>query len=147
MAAKIPFVRDMEFTYEEAQQVSPLIRRLVANNPGPFTFRGFEYRGLGPHQGDTPVGGGGLLHGTVRYSMPLFFRELRAFAMFDWGDLESEFGEISTGRFRTAAGGGISVRLQVLGNALPANFYWMKALSSEAGDEEELFSFSLNVAF
>lgn len=40
MAAKIPFVRDMEFTYEEPQQVSPLIRRLVANNPGPFTFLG-----------------------------------------------------------------------------------------------------------
>src|SRR5215470_3130937 len=40
MAARIPFVRDMDFTYEEAQQVSPLIRRLVANNPGPFTFRG-----------------------------------------------------------------------------------------------------------
>src|SRR5262245_10816397 len=40
MASKIPFVRDMDFVYEEAQQVSPLIRRLVANNPGPFTFRG-----------------------------------------------------------------------------------------------------------
>jgi hypothetical protein len=40
MAAKIPFVRDMDFEYEKAQQVSPLIRRLVANNPGPFTFKG-----------------------------------------------------------------------------------------------------------
>jgi glyoxylase-like metal-dependent hydrolase (beta-lactamase superfamily II) len=40
MAAPIPFVRDMEFVYEEAQPMSPLIRRLVANNPGPFTFRG-----------------------------------------------------------------------------------------------------------
>ena len=40
MAAKIPFVRDMEFEYETAQQVSPLIRRLVANNPGPFTYKG-----------------------------------------------------------------------------------------------------------
>jgi glyoxylase-like metal-dependent hydrolase (beta-lactamase superfamily II) len=40
MASKIPFVRDMDFTYEEARQVSPLIRRLVANNPGPFTFKG-----------------------------------------------------------------------------------------------------------
>ena len=40
MAAKIPFVRDMEFDYEKAQQVSPLIRRLVANNPGPFTYKG-----------------------------------------------------------------------------------------------------------
>ena len=40
MAAKIPFVRDMDFEYEKPQQVSPLIRRLVANNPGPFTFKG-----------------------------------------------------------------------------------------------------------
>src|SRR5262249_20602754 len=40
MAAKIDFVRDMDFAYGEAQQVSPLIRRVVANNPGPFTFRG-----------------------------------------------------------------------------------------------------------
>ncbi|MEZ6022237.1 MAG: MBL fold metallo-hydrolase [Hyphomonadaceae bacterium] len=40
MAAKIPFVRDMEFAYGEPQQVSPLIRRVVANNPGPFTYKG-----------------------------------------------------------------------------------------------------------
>jgi glyoxylase-like metal-dependent hydrolase (beta-lactamase superfamily II) len=40
MAVKIPFVRDMDFAYGELQHVSPLIRRVVANNPGPFTFRG-----------------------------------------------------------------------------------------------------------
>ena len=40
MAAKIPFVKEMDFVYEEAEQVSPLIRRLVANNPGPFTYKG-----------------------------------------------------------------------------------------------------------
>jgi glyoxylase-like metal-dependent hydrolase (beta-lactamase superfamily II) len=36
----IPFVRDFTFEYGVADQVSPLIRRLVANNPGPFTFKG-----------------------------------------------------------------------------------------------------------
>ena len=36
----IPFVRDMAFGYGEADQVSPLIRRVIANNPGPFTFTG-----------------------------------------------------------------------------------------------------------
>jgi glyoxylase-like metal-dependent hydrolase (beta-lactamase superfamily II) len=36
----IPFVRDMAFEYGEAQAVSPLIRRVVANNPGPFTYLG-----------------------------------------------------------------------------------------------------------
>jgi glyoxylase-like metal-dependent hydrolase (beta-lactamase superfamily II) len=40
MAAKIDFVRDMDFSYGEPQQVSPLIRRVVANNPGPFTYKG-----------------------------------------------------------------------------------------------------------
>lgn len=40
MAAKIPFVREIEFEYGVPQQVSPRIRRVVANNPGPFTYKG-----------------------------------------------------------------------------------------------------------
>ncbi len=36
----IPYVRDMDFAYGRPDQVSPLIRRVVANNPGPFTFHG-----------------------------------------------------------------------------------------------------------
>ena len=36
----IPFVKDMQFEYGRPDQVSPLIRRVVANNPGPFTFLG-----------------------------------------------------------------------------------------------------------
>ena len=36
----IPYVRQMEFEYGRPDQVSPLIRRVVANNPGPFTYLG-----------------------------------------------------------------------------------------------------------
>jgi glyoxylase-like metal-dependent hydrolase (beta-lactamase superfamily II) len=36
----IPFVRDIQFEYGQVDQVSPLIRRVIANNPGPFTFKG-----------------------------------------------------------------------------------------------------------
>lgn len=36
----IPYVRDIAFEYGVSDQVSPLIRRVVANNPGPFTFKG-----------------------------------------------------------------------------------------------------------
>jgi glyoxylase-like metal-dependent hydrolase (beta-lactamase superfamily II) len=36
----IPFVREIEFEYGRVDQVSPLIRRVIANNPGPFTFTG-----------------------------------------------------------------------------------------------------------
>ncbi|MDP1874519.1 MBL fold metallo-hydrolase [Phenylobacterium sp.] len=36
----IPYVRDIQFDYGVCDQVSPLIRRVVARNPGPFTFMG-----------------------------------------------------------------------------------------------------------
>ena len=36
----IPYVREIAFDYGVVDQVSPLIRRLIANNPGPFTFTG-----------------------------------------------------------------------------------------------------------
>ena len=36
----IPYVRDISFEYGACDQVSPLIRRVVANNPGPFTYKG-----------------------------------------------------------------------------------------------------------
>ncbi|MEQ3746230.1 MAG: MBL fold metallo-hydrolase [Henriciella sp.] len=36
----IPFVREIDFEYGKVEQVSPLLRRVIANNPGPFTFVG-----------------------------------------------------------------------------------------------------------
>ena len=36
----IPFVRDIEVEYGRRYQVSSLIQRVVANNPGPFTYTG-----------------------------------------------------------------------------------------------------------
>lgn len=36
----IPYVRDIDIVYGRCDQVSPLIRRVTANNPGPFTFKG-----------------------------------------------------------------------------------------------------------
>jgi glyoxylase-like metal-dependent hydrolase (beta-lactamase superfamily II) len=38
--AMIPYVREMIFEYGRCDQVSPLIRRVVADNPGPFTYLG-----------------------------------------------------------------------------------------------------------
>ena len=36
----IPFVREFDFQYGRVDRVSPLIRRVIADNPGPFTFTG-----------------------------------------------------------------------------------------------------------
>ncbi len=36
----IPFVRQFDFEYGRCDQLSPLVRRVIADNPGPFTFTG-----------------------------------------------------------------------------------------------------------
>ncbi len=36
----IPFVREIDVDYGRVEQVSPLVRRVIANNPGAFTFTG-----------------------------------------------------------------------------------------------------------
>ncbi len=36
----IPYVREIDVEYGRCDQVSPLIRRVIANNPGPFTYTG-----------------------------------------------------------------------------------------------------------
>ena len=36
----IPFIRTLETPYEASVQLSPLVSRVLAHNPGPFTFKG-----------------------------------------------------------------------------------------------------------
>jgi glyoxylase-like metal-dependent hydrolase (beta-lactamase superfamily II) len=40
MAAEIPFRRDFSFEYGRLEPIAPGVRRIVARNPSPFTFRG-----------------------------------------------------------------------------------------------------------
>ncbi len=40
MSHKVPFKREMIFEYGEPRELAPSIRRIVANNPGPFTYSG-----------------------------------------------------------------------------------------------------------
>ena len=64
-----------------------------------------------------------------------------------WGNLESDPGSFSIGRFRTTAGVGLQFRLPVLEQIVPFNLYWAKALSSERGDREQEFGFTLGFGF
>jgi len=40
MGVKIPFRRELEFEYGAVAELSPLVRRVIARNPSPFTFHG-----------------------------------------------------------------------------------------------------------
>ena len=59
MPADIPFNRALEFEYGRADQVSPLIRRVIAPNPGPFTFHGTGTYILGRGEVSPPSRGSG----------------------------------------------------------------------------------------
>jgi len=62
--AEIQFRRDFEATYGILEPVSPLIRRIVARNPGPFTFRGTGTYVVG-HGTVAVIDPGPLLHEHV----------------------------------------------------------------------------------
>ncbi|MDA1075810.1 MAG: MBL fold metallo-hydrolase [Proteobacteria bacterium] len=40
MAVKIPYRRELDFSYGKIEQIAPLVRRVVAENPSPFTHFG-----------------------------------------------------------------------------------------------------------
>ncbi len=40
MAVNVPFVREYSFEYAVMETLTPLIRRITARNPGPYTFHG-----------------------------------------------------------------------------------------------------------
>ena len=51
MADDIPYNKVFELEPGRAEEVAPGVRRIVANNPGPFTFKGTVSYIVGPRQG------------------------------------------------------------------------------------------------
>src|SRR5690242_2342205 len=45
----IPFIREFDAPYGESVRISPLVTRVLANNPGPFTFKGTGVYIVGKH--------------------------------------------------------------------------------------------------
>lgn len=53
--AAIPFVKEIDFEYGRADRLSPLIRRVICDNPGPFTYTGSGTYIVGRDGGDLAV--------------------------------------------------------------------------------------------
>ncbi len=114
---------------------------------GPRSFRGFEYRGVGPRGRDIPTGGNVEWFGTIEYSFPIFLREIRGVALFDFGDVEERFSKLAANRIRTAVGGGLQFRLTLLGQQVPVNLYLVEPLRTGPRDREQVFTFTLGYSF
>jgi outer membrane protein insertion porin family len=114
---------------------------------GPNDVKGFNFRGLGPHQRREPTGGTAELWGTLEYSFPIFQRLLRGVVFVDYGNL-AMLANFRMDQMRYSAGGGVRISFPFLGGQpLPIGLYFGKPLQSEDGDEERLFLFTIGNAF
>lgn len=128
---------------------SPVFERFFAG--GHRTFRGFEFRGIGPRgiradtgaDNDVAVGGDWLFLFGVEYNFPVYEDVLRAVIFVDTGTVEEDFG---FDEYRISAGAGIRLKTPFLGRA-PFAIDIAIPIAKESGDETQPVSFSIAIPF
>ncbi|MBL9086433.1 MAG: outer membrane protein assembly factor BamA [Planctomycetia bacterium] len=113
---------------------------------GRDTLRGFEYRGVGPHSNDRPMGGEFLLAASVQYERPLLEEFLSVVGFVDTGTLSTSIAE-GIDPFRVAVGAGIRLRIPGIFTETPIAVDFAYPLRKEDEDETRLISFSLTRDF
>jgi outer membrane protein insertion porin family len=136
----------------------PIFERFfVGGVSGTFPLRGFRYRGVGPHEGDTPLGGDAAISASLNYSIPLISDydpfldheedRLRGVIFFDVGNVVSKITEQSLfHRMRSAYGAGVQLNLPVLGG-LPISIYYGIPWKIYPEDERRSFNIDISTGF
>jgi len=128
---------------------APVFERLYAG--GHSTFRGFEFRGVGPRGiqadtlelGDEPVGGDFLFLVGAEYEFPIVQDLIRGVIFTDQGTVDEE---ISLSKWRVSVGAGARIKLPIFGQA-PLAIDFGVPLVKEEGDETRVFSFDVDIPF
>ena len=118
---------------------APVFERFYAGGTG--SIRGFEFRGVGEHDGidDNNIGGDYLILLGAEYSYPLYGDNLRGHVFLDTGTA-------GAGSYRAAVGTGVRLTINLLG-PLPLEFNVAFPLASGDGDDEQVFSFLVGSIF
>ncbi|MGP1345184.1 MAG: outer membrane protein assembly factor BamA [Phycisphaerales bacterium] len=120
-------------------------------NLGGRTFRGFDFRGIGPVgirndtglPGDDQVGGQWMFFFGTQVERPVWRDLISVVGFVDTGTVEED---IDFSNYRVSAGFGLRFYIPQLGQA-PLAFDFGFPLVKESTDEEEIFSFSLALPF
>tara|TARA_R110002072_G_scaffold8713_10_gene43645 strand:- start:515 stop:3079 length:2565 start_codon:yes stop_codon:yes gene_type:complete len=117
---------------------------------GSVDLRGFEFRGVGPNDGDFSSGGEGMLKGSFEYRYPIYTTAipgtsrrqevLRISPFVDWGVLSVNHDNLSFSQLRSSAGVTFS-----LVNPIPISFSFGWPIDQGIGDRTEVFSFRLSL--
>lgn len=110
------------------------------------TFRGFDFRGVGPSENGVRIGGPFQWLNTVEYQFPIMADDSVKGVLFcDFGTIE-ESVTLNSENFRVAPGFGFRVNIPGLGIGAPLAFDFAFPIATAAGDEEKVFSFYLGLA-
>ncbi len=120
---------------------APIFERFFAGGHG--SLRGFEFRGVGPREMDTAVGGDFLALASAEYSFPILGKTLTGVLFLDTGTVEENVGVSS---WRASVGAGIRFTVPFFG-PVPFALDFGVPISKEDDDEEEVFSFSIGTSF
>lgn len=128
---------------------APLFERFYAG--GHRTFRGFDFRGVGPRGiradtgdvGTEPVGGEFMFLAGLEYNFPIWEEMLRGVVFVDSGTVDRS---LSLSKYRVSVGGGVRLSLPFFGQA-PFAFDLAYPLVKEPGDDKRIFSFDIALPF
>ncbi len=128
---------------------APFFERLYLG--GQSSFRGFEFRGVGPRgiqattltPGDEAVGGEWLLTTGVEYNFPIYTEVLRAVFFTDMGTLTDDPG---VDDWRVSVGTGLRIKVPFFGSA-PFALDIAAPVVKQDGDQTQVLSFSLDLPF
>jgi len=133
--------------YGDSGQV-PTFERFYAG--GHNSVRGFDYRGLGPTQLGTEVGGEFSVVGTAEYQFPLYQSTvqgrpqelLRGVVFCDVGQVALTTSDITDTTLRVSVGVGLRVMLPAMGG-VPIALDFGFPVNKDDDDDTEVFSFSV----
>jgi outer membrane protein insertion porin family len=104
------------------------------------SLRGFEFRGVGPMDGDVRIGGRFEWINTVEYLFPVTADDMIKGVMFvDFGTVDDSV-KLRSENFRVAPGVGLRVHMPAFG-AAPLAFDFGFPVALADGDEKRIFSF------
>ena len=127
---------------------APIFERYFA---GGRSFRGFEFRGVGPRgvqqdlvtETEESVGGRFQLLTTLQYEFPLVDNYLRGVVFTDQGTLDED---VDLDAWRVSIGAGVRMQIPFLSQA-PFAVDFAVPIIEEDGDEDQLVSFTLDIPF
>jgi outer membrane protein insertion porin family len=130
----------------------PIFERFYTGGQG--YLRGFSYRGVGPRQMDTEVGGEFMAVGTVEYGFPIYqtvvqgrpFEMVRGVVFCDAGQIAYRLSDIGDTTWRVSVGAGLRLRVPALGG-VPIALDFGFPINRDDDDDRQVFSFSMSSEF